>query len=356
MKHALAGIIGDRQRQIIHAVVDEIFSKPGEEYVMKLMPMRMMPSAILINEKLSGMGGLTGERALNERGKAINAGSSKTAYFDPGSYQEHVLFTERDLLRLRRYGSIGERGLTGVTAGELDELSRSAMKLQLRMKNRMNKLNWDALFTGLYNWKNISFNFGIPGGNALTAASDWTNYATSTPLADLWALQTTNAKLIKYKIKEFVMNPKTAADMMSSASINKVLQNMNVKNNDINELAKFLYPNLAPIKIVADHWQDESLVSGEIVLGDASYFVPNDKILVVPDFGGTLYGAFGEFDVTENLNDPSATIEKPAIGPYTFVDEKGLEERESPWVKVVSGFNGAPNLLRANDVFTIATH
>jgi hypothetical protein len=54
-----------------------------------------------------------------------------------------------------------------------------------------------------------------------------------------------------------------------------------------------------------------------------------------------------------NINDPSATLEKLATGLYTFVDEKGLEEREAPYVKVVTGFNGGPNLLRSDDVITI---
>lgn len=352
--HQLAGIIGERQRQVIHAVVDEIYAKPGEEYALQLMPIRNVPSAILINERLAGMGGLIGERLLGEKGKAINNGSSQVRYFAPGAYQEHALFTEKDLLQLRRYGSLGERGLTGLTKGELDELTRSGMKLQLRIKNRINKLIWDALFNGNYVHKSQTFSFNVPSGNALTAATDWNVANSATPFSDLWYLQTQEAKLLKYKIKEWVVNPKTWAAIMASAETQKVIANYHITNLDPNEVAKFLYPGLAPIKKVSDIYQDESLVDGEIVLGDASFFVPDNKVLVVPDFGGTLYGAFGEFDIAENLNDPSATLDNPAVGIYTFVDDKGLEHRESPHVKVVSGFNGAPNLLRANDVFVVS--
>src|ERR1700747_2598343 len=357
MKHQLAGLIGERQRQIIHAVVDEIYSNPGEEYALKLMPIRNVPAAVLINERLSGMGGLTGERNYGEPGKSINNGSSKTSYFEPGSYQEHSLFTEKDLLKLRKYGTLGERGVTGLTSGELDELSRAGMKLQLRIKNRINKLIWDAFFTGQYVWKAQTFDFAIPGANALTSASDWTISSTSTPFSDLWAIQTQNSSIIKYVVKEYVMNPKQLSLMLQSQEVTKVIQNNNIQSRDINVISQFLYPGLAPIKVVKDHFQDETLnADGSINLGAASFFVPDNKVLIVPDFGGLIYGAFGEFDIAENMNDPSATLDKPAVGIYTFVDEFGLEKRENPHVKVVSGFNGAPNLLRMNDVYTIATH
>jgi len=108
MKHAFAGLIGDRQRQIIHAVVDEIIANPGEEYGLKLMPPVLQPAAVLIHERISGGAGITGERALGEKGKAVSAGSSKTRIFEPGAYQEHIRFGEKDMLMLRKFGTIGD--------------------------------------------------------------------------------------------------------------------------------------------------------------------------------------------------------------------------------------------------------
>lgn len=351
---SLAGIIGESHRQIIHAVVDEIQASPKEEYALQLMPIVNVPAAILFNERLSGAGGLTGERSLGEKGKAISNGSSQMRPFVPGAYQEHALFTEKELLMLRKLGSIGERGATGLTSGELDHMTRSGNKLKLRIKNRVNKLIWDALFLGKYNHKGSDFSFDVPAGNTIAAATDWSVAATATPLKDLYTLQTTNVKIIKYVVKEWVMNPKTAADMLNSDEVRKVLINHAGAVGDINKVASILYPGLAPIKIVKDNYQDESLAAdGQIVLGAVQFFVPDDKVLMVPDLSGTLYGMFGEFDMTENLNDPSATLDVPATGIYTFVSEKGLEDRESPHVKIVSGFNGAPNLLRPNDVFQI---
>jgi hypothetical protein len=352
--HALSGIIGERHRQVITAVVDQITASPGEAYGLQLMPPVNYPASILIHEVVSGFGGLTGERALDEKGKAIVGGDSETRFFKPGAYQEHRKYTEQDLLMLRRLGSIGDRGVTGLTSGELDWLTRDTQKLELRLKNRLQKLAWDALFTGQWSWKGQLVDFAIPGGNALSAATDWSVAATGTPLADLWAIQTTNALVMKYVVKEYVINPKTAADIMKTAEVREVLKNYNIVNNDINVVAKFLYPGLAPIKIVKDAYQDETVSGGKAVLGNTTYFVPNDKVLVVPDFSGKLYGLYGEIQITENLNGPGASVQAPAQGIYTFIDEKGLEEREAPFIKVVAGFNGGPNLMRRDDVITIS--
>lgn len=354
MKHILAGIIGDRQRQIMHSVVDEISANPGEEYALQLMPIVNVPASILYNERLSGMGGLAGEREYGEKGKAVNGGSSGVRPYQPGSYQEHIIFGERDILFLRALGSLGDAGVTGLNDNQLNRLSRDAMKLQLRLKNRINKLIWDALFVGTYVWNGQTFSFDIPGGNAITATTDWSVAATGKPLSDLWTIQMTNAKLLKYKIKEFVMNPVTASYALKTAELQAIIVNNSSAAGDLNALAKIQFPGLAPIKICKDGYQDESLSAGEIVLGNYTFFVPDDKVLVIPDFGGTMYGMFGEFNMAENINDPSATLDRKAVGIYTFVDEKGLEQRENPFVKVVAGFNGGPNLQRSNDVFVIS--
>ena len=71
------------------------------------------------------------------------------------------------------------------------------------------------------------------------------------------------------------------------------------------------------------------------------------------DQSGALYSQYGELQLTENMNDPSATIQSPAVGMYTFIDEKGLERRKNPFVELVAGFNGGPNLMRPDDVIVI---
>jgi hypothetical protein len=354
MKHALSGIITDRHRQAIHAVVDKVIADPGQQYFANLFPMRHVPAQVLIHERLSGFGGLIGERALGEKGKSVTAESRDSRLYKPGAYQEHIRFDENDILTLRKLGTYGDRGITGLTSGELDDLTRAGMKLQRRVINRWNKLGVDAIMNGTFVWKGKTFNFDVPGGNRLTAPTDWSDPSAGTPFSDLWKYQNTDPLVRLYKVKQYTINPKTATDIMVSDEAKNVLKNYNIKANDINGVAQFLFPGLAPIVVVKDAYQDESVVDGKIVLGAHTFFMPDDKVFVEIDFGGQIYSQYGEFQLTENINDPSATLERLATGLYTFVDEKGLEEREAPYVKVVTGFNGGPNLLRSDDVITIS--
>jgi hypothetical protein len=357
-KHALAGIITDRHTSIIHAVVDKVIASPGEEYFAKLFPAKNVYARNLIHERLSGYGGFTGERNLNEKGKPVSGRSRDSRLFKPGFYQEHIRWNEDDLINLRKAGTLDERavkGPLGVTAGELDELSAAAMKLQRRVVNRWNKLGADAIFNGTFVWKSLSYDFEVPAGNRLTAPTDWSDPSAGTPLSDLWAYQNTDATVRKYKIKRFVINPKTATDIMVSDEVRNVLKNYNLLKNDINIVAQFLFPGLAEIYTLRDAYQDETIeADGTVTMGAHTFFMPDDKVFIEIDFAGMIYPIYGNFCLTENLNDPSASIEKPAVGLYTYIDEKGLEERESPYVKLVTGFNGGPNLLRSDDVLTIS--
>lgn len=360
-KHALAGVLNDRHRHIITAVVEEVSAKGAKSGVaLQLMPIVDVPAAVLEHEIISAYGGLTGERALNASGKPISGPSSYSKVYEPGFYQESILFTENDLLRLRKLGTIGDRGVTGLTGGELNWIDRAAKKLKLRMENRLHKLAWDAIFTGQYSFGGaVKYSFGIPGANALTAATAWSTPSVGKPFEDLLVLLKTSPVLRKYQgmIKALVINPNTEAVMIQRALEAKYITNNNVMNADINEIAKFAAPGLPKIEVVNDVWQDETVsAAGVVTLGDAQFMVPDNKVLVVIDFnkGDVLFPEYGQLQLTENMNAPGATVERPATGLYTFVDEKGLEQRKSPFVELVSGFNGGPNLMRPFDVFTIS--
>lgn len=356
IQHMLAGIIGQRETSVIGAVVDEITASAREQYALKLMPAVAYPVELIYHEKVSGFGGLLAERSIGESGPTTASSSSEVIEFRGGAYQEIKRFTEQDLRSLRALGSMGDRGVTGLTTKAVDFLSRAGMDLQTKLTNRLNKIVWDALFTGVYTFKGITkANFNVPAGNTIQTTTDWSVVATSTPLTDLYNIQKTNAVFRKYKILEYVMNPITIAAILNSAEVRAVLVNHAGAIGDVNKVAAILYPELAPIKEVADSYQDQTVVNGLIVNGNTTYFVPDYKILCVPDFSGTLYGLYGELQLTNNLNDPSATLETPAMGIYTFVDEQGLLNRKAPSVEVVTGFNGGPNLMRSNDVLILKT-
>ncbi|RYZ83618.1 MAG: hypothetical protein EOP06_19615, partial [Proteobacteria bacterium] len=229
------------------------------------------------------------------------------------------------------------------------------MNQKTKLTNRLLKLATDAIFTGKYTYLGVTkADFKVPVGNARQSATDWSVSSTATPMKDLYALQTTDPLYMRYKILEYVISPATHAAILNSEEVRKVLVNNSNAVGDINMLRTLLYPGLAPFKVVADSYQlQTTAVDGSIINGNTTYFVPDWKILAVPDFSGTLYGAYGEIQMTYNMNDPAATPEKPAMGVYSFVDELGLLQRKNPHVEVVTGFNGGSNLMRSNDVLII---
>jgi hypothetical protein len=354
-KHAeLAGVIGQRETSAIAAVVDEITVKPAEQYFLSLLPPTPRPEFYIYHEKVTGFGGLLKERNFSEEGVSGAASSSEVIEFSPGAYQESVIFQERELLTLRALGDMGKRGATGLTSGALDFLSRAGMGLQVKLNNRLNKLAADALFTGKYTFKgNTKIDFLVPTANTVQSTTDWSVPATATPFTDLFKIILTNAVFYKYMVKEIVINPVTAAAMLTSVQAQDVIKNNSAAVGDINKIREILYPGLPEIRIVKDAYQDQTIVGGKVVNGSAQYFQPDYYVLVVPEFGGSLYGSYGELSLTYNINDPSASINSPAVGVYTLLDDVGLARKKNPSAEVITGFNGGPNLMRSNDVLIV---
>ena len=352
--HHLSGVIGQKETAVISAVVDEITAKPAEGLGLQLLPVKSYPEYLIYHEKVSGFGGLLSERVIGEAGQTSAVSSSEMFEFSPGAYQEAKRFSEKDLISLRRLGSIGERGATGLTSGALDFMGRAGEDLKFKLNNRLNKLAWDTLFTGKYTYQGVTkADFAVPSVNTVQTASDWSITASSTPFTDLYQILKTNPTFFKYIIKQIIINPVTEAAMLSSAQARTVIINNSSAIGDVNKLASILFPGLPEIKVCKDAWQDQTVVGGKIVNGLAQYFVPDYKMLMIPEFGGSLYGMFGELQMVYNMNDPSATAQTPAIGLYTFVDELGLTQRKAPFMEIVTGFNGGPNLMRSNDVLIV---
>ena len=352
MKHSLSGILDTQHRRAITAVVERIRAQ-SSKYAFKLMPIVNRPDGILEHEILSDFGGMTSERVLGEEGKTIASISTQSKVFLPGSYQESIPFNERDLLRLRKAGTIGERGGTGLTNDELSLTKRAAQKLEVRLSNRMQDLIFKSIFGGTYTYNGQTYTFGIPTSNLLDTGTNWdTEYAagTANPIVDLLNMMQTPV-MRKYIFEEIAMNPHTAAKAKKAIIKEKQIHNSNVKEASLGELLSFYCPELPKINIVRDAHQDETVsADGEVKAGDAEYFLPNGKMLWVPSMDGVEFPQYGELQLTENMNDPSATVDKPATGSYLFFDEKGLENRKSPKVEIVAGFNGGPNLMRPFDV------
>lgn len=353
-QHILAGLIGQRETAVIAAVVDEIVAKPVEQLGLKLLPVKAYPEFLIYHEKVTSFGGLLAERQIGSEGPTSPVSSSQTFEFSPGAYQESKRFTERDLVALRRLGSIGDRGATGMTKDALDFMTRAGMGLKQKLENRLNHLAWTTLLSGIYTYQGVpKANFAYPSGNVVTAATDWSVAGSSTPFTDLMTILKTNPVYFKYIIDELIINPKTEAFLLESQEARTVIINNSQAVGDVNKIREILYPGLPKISVCRDAWQDESVAAGQITHSAAQYFLPDYYVLAKVNFGGYLYGQYGEIQMTYNMNDPSATVERPAVGIYAFVDEEGLKHRKNPWVDIVTGFNGGPNVMRSNDVLII---
>jgi hypothetical protein len=355
MKHQLSGILTNAHRVSIQATVDEILAEGGSQKGLQLMKVTQVPAAILEHEVISGFGGKTQERAMGSQGKQVAGVSSKTKIFKPGSYQEFHRFNETEILKLRKFGTLGDRGVTGMTDGELSFTGMVGKKLQVRLQNRLQQLAWDAIFTGKFVYEGIEFDFGIPAANLITAATDWSDTANADVLADLDNLLWNTDVTRKYIIEEIIFNPKTGGDIRRAIMKKYGVNNSNILNATVTELGRYFLPNLPALNPCLDSYQDETVdANGVVTAGAAQYFVPNDKLLIVPKLAGTMYPQYGEIEIVENINAPGATLDRPDVGIYTFIDEKGLEEKKSPYVDVVAGFNGGANLKRPNDVIILS--
>lgn len=355
MKHILSGVLTSQHRTAIGATVDELVVQPGSEKAFELMDVVQSPAGIIEHEIVSSYGGMTQERALNTEGKQVAGVSSNTRIFKPGSWQEFHRLAESEILKLRKFGTIGERGVTGLTDGELNYTGRVGKKLQVRIKNRMQDLIWKAIFEGKFNYMGVEFDFMIPDANKLTSTTDWSDVENAEIVADLEKVLFNTDVTRKYIFKEILLNPITASYVRQAIMKKFQVVNSNVKTADLKDLVDFYIPGLPALTVVKDMWQDETVSeAGIVTAGHAKYFVPDNKLLLVPDFSGAEYPKYGEFELTENLNDPNATIDNPTPSIYTFVDEKGLENKKSPHMDVVAGFNGGPNLKRSNDVLILS--
>ena len=350
MQHKLAGLLGSAHRRAIHAVVSQLTAK-SDKKIFELMPIVNVAAQILETEYISAFGGMTGERTLGVEGKSIDGISTEQRIFEPGAYQESITFGERELLKLRKIGTYEERGVTGLNSGELNYTDMVAKKLELRLMNRMQQLGWTALFEGTFTHAGIVKDFGIPTENKITAASDWS--AGGDALVDLINLYSNNDVMRKYKFNKQIINPKTEAKIKLNVLDKHAAQNANVLSASMDDLLGFYAPTLPKFEVIRDSYQDESLVNGKIVTSHAKFFVPDDKILPIADLGEAMFPKYGEIQITENINNPSADVDKPAQGVYTFIDEDGLRNRQAPSVKIVSGFNGGANLMRPHDLITI---
>lgn len=343
---------------VIQKLIHEVVNDPSTYLGSKYLPSVIIPTDRVEVEIIEANGGLTQEHAIGTDVKYVQGTSSRVQEFAPGAYKEAIHYNEKDILKLRKIGQ-NDRSARGIR----QKLDLDIDRLNRRLEARIEKLRWDAIFTGAFTYMNQSFSYGIPAGN------------TAVPLGALWSLDGINpnnaanpiadirywtggglAKFRKYKVKRLIVNPNTARWILENANTKAYLSsigaNPNISEWNLPKLIAFLIPG-GPEAVIYDGWyQSETIVNQQLVVGDAIYFVPDGGIF----FEATLPGGdmIGEFQ--QGLNLAGGTVDEPAAGKFLVVEENIAPGTKggpgNPYMDAIAGVYGGVNLQRSFDVLT----
>jgi hypothetical protein len=151
------------------------------------------------------------------------------------------------------------------------------------------------------------------------------------------------------------MNANTARWILDNSNtrsyVQNALANPAVGSYDLNAVLNFFIPGCPKATIYKGWYQAQSIVAGVITVGDAIYFIPDGYIFFdVTPFGDTI----GSFDQTLQL--ASGSIEAPGVGKFLSVEEciaPGTRGGpQNPFISLLGGVYGGPNLRRSFDVLT----
>jgi hypothetical protein len=344
---------------VIQKLVQEVVNDPSTYLGAKYIPSVALPVDRVRVEIIEASGGLTQEHGVGTDVKYIQSFGTRVQEFAPPAYKEAILYDEKKILHLRRLGQNdpSARGIRQYIDLDIDRLNR-------RLEARIEKLRWDAIFTGSFTYMNQVFSYGIPSAN------------TALPLGQLWSLDGINpnnsanpiadirywtqgglASYRKYRIKRMICNPNTARFVLENtntkAYLSSIGANPNISEWTLPKLIAFLIPG-GPEVVVYDSWfQNESVdSSNKISVSTAVYFIPDGKIFFEASLpGGDMIGEF-----VQGLNLASGTMEQPGFGKFLVVEENIAPGTKggpgNPWVQLVAGVYGGVNLFRSFDVLT----
>lgn len=342
-------------QKLVFEVVQDPTTFRGQKYI----PAQNLPVNKIRCEVIEASGGATTEHLVGTQPKNIQTSGSRTQEFAPGAYQEKILYNETDILYLRELGQNdpSKRGIRQKMNIDIDRLNR-------RLETRMELLRWQAIFNGSFTYFGRVFSYGIPTANrAVPVGAAWSADAgvtpnnTANPIADIryWCLGA-YAPFRKYKIRSLVMNAVTARLILENTNTKQYLSsigaNPNISEWSIEKLISFLIPG-GPIAEIYNGWyQEETVTSGRITVGDAIYFIPDGYIFFECELpGGDKIG-----ELTLGLHLASGTIDSPGYGKFIVPEENiapGTKGGPSnPYIEVHGGFRGGVNLQRSFDVLT----
>lgn len=353
------GIFTKEYTTMIQKMVNQVVNDPKTYRGAKYMPAVNLPVDRIYVDVVEASGGMTKEHVLGTEPQTVAGVGMHTQSFSGGAWKETHIMDEPDILKLRELGSRDPslRGARQMINFNVDKLNR-------RLETRIEYLRWQALINGSFSYLGKTVSFGVPAGNqAVPLGAVWSSDGISAnnsanPIKDLryWLTGGLTA-FRKYVVSKIVMNPNTARWILENTNVTSLIQYRFAAENfaefDLNRTLQFLVPGLPEVEIYNSWYQNESLTGDKMVVGDATYFLPDGYIFFevsnLP--GGDRYGEF-----VEGANLANGSIDAVGSGKYLLIEDHTAPGTQggpaNPFIKLVAGVHGGPKLDRPFDVLT----
>jgi hypothetical protein len=353
-----SGFITDEHTAALQKVIREVQNDPSTYLGSKYLPSVALPARKIRIDIIEATGGLTQEHTLGTDPLYTQRFGTRSAEFEPGSWREAIRYDEQDILNLRELGQndTSRRGIEMYIEKTVDQLNR-------RLEARIEKLRWDAIFTGSFQYLGKTISFGIPSGNRVTPSVPWFTGTqannSADPLKDIRFWTTGGqANFRKYKIKEMVMNPNTARVILDNANTQSFIKTYFSSEAfgayDLNKVLQMYLPGCPPVTVYDGWYQDQTLdnATGKLSVGDAIFFIPDGYIFFT--IGTPDNDALGEFH--QGLHLASGTIGSPGYGKFLVIEDNTAPGTKggpkNPFIDLVAGVAGGPKLDRYFDILT----
>ncbi len=350
----------DEYVSTIQKVVREVVNDPTTYRGASILPAVSLPVRRIRTEVIEASGGLTQEHGVGTDVKYIQSFGTRVQEFEPPAWKEAIHYDEAKLLYLRELGNnnTNVRGVQQYIDLDIDRLNR-------RLEARIEKLRWDAIFTGGFSYMSKTFSYGIPSQNeAVPVGAVWSTdginaNSSADPLVDIryWCLGG-YAPFRKYKIGKMIMNPNTARWILDNPNVQSLVRQYFASDVfgafELNKSIQMLIPG-APTIEVYDGWYQEETISaaGKITVGNATFFIPDGSIFFeVSSLPGG--DKIGEFVMGMHLADGS--IQSPGFGKFLVIDDNTAKGTRggpgNPFVDIVAGCYGGVKMDRPFDTLT----
>jgi hypothetical protein len=345
--------------QVLQKLIQEVVNDPTTYLGSKYLPSIALPVREIYTEVVEATGGLTNEHVIGTDPKYIRSFGTRVQKFEPPAFKESIHYDEKKILHLRQLGQ-NDRSMRGIR----QYIDKDVDRLNRRLEARIEKLRWDAIFTGGFSYMGETFSYGIPALNQVTPlGADWSldgigaNNAAN-PIVDIRYWTTGgNARFRKYKITKMIMNGNTARWLLDNSEVRGYIQNAfanpNLGQYDINTTLQFFIPGCPPVEIYNGWYQTESVDGDDkIVVSDAIFFVPDGYIFFEASLpGGDMIGEF-----VQGVHLASGSIDDPGFGKFLVIEENVAPGTKggpkNPYIDITAGVYGGAKLDRPFDVLT----